>query len=49
MNIQIKSELILEKWIYCTGCRTRWKPKDQSIKEKDQMIHLCNLSKEVGR
>jgi len=37
--------LIIEKWVYCTECGERWKPKDQTIKEKDQMIHICSNAK----
>ena len=38
--------LIVEKWIHCTKCKERWKPKDQSINEGDQMIHICNYEKQ---
>lgn len=33
--------LIIERWIYCPKCQKRWKPKDQSITEGDQIVHMC--------
>ena len=39
--------LIIETWIYCTECKKRWKPKDQTIKVRDQMIHLCEEEKKL--
>jgi len=34
--------LIIEKWVYCTECKEKWKPEDQDFKEGDEFVHMCS-------